>query len=524
MYFKNKKFLKLLECYKLKLLEVLESKNYPFIKFDNSKVHYIFFSNNRSLNFFVHKFSINLIKLASKIQKIDLFEDTNFSIYFFQDIKEWIEGYTISYVFQEWFLWSKCYGKVLVINGVSSSGKTTLSKALTKYGFHHISVDDVSVDLYYEEIKKLLPSITNAKSLTKTDILDIVFNLSLPDKQYTEEQLEQKRVITQQLALLESELLLSVSSQKRIERMFEEAKQYIYRGENVVIDTVMVKHGVQDFMSFFNFPNKIVLLYTPLEQNLMNCFLRPLHDYRCPTQIIYQFIDIYQPSFSKDLSILISKEKILKIFEYVINNLKERFFFLSDSDLLCLEKETARAIEDATTALKNSNKIYIPKSSIYDAVITIPNKKITDNILTFLMKLAERAYNDDLLESEDILPSFVVLYKHSYLGLLYNNVYCINQIQEMEPYTITSAHTIQVDKIVEQNFFLKNKRGKDFIQAVASNFDAKTLEIMLLLGREQDIAEQIVSEAITQGVEKIVFTILGKEPLVGVLHRNPRFF
>ena len=34
--------------------------------------------------------------------------------------------------FKEWALWSKCFGKVVMINGLSCSGKTTLTKNLRK--------------------------------------------------------------------------------------------------------------------------------------------------------------------------------------------------------------------------------------------------------------------------------------------------------------------------------------------------------------------------------------------------------
>ena len=77
-----------------------------------------------------------------------------------------------------------------------------------------------------------------------------------------------------------------------------------------------------------------------------------------------------------------------------------------------------------------------------------------------------------------------------------------------------------VDQIIEQNFFLKRAQGKNFIQVVANNFDEKALLTILELGKDQDIAEQIMSEAEIQGIDKIVYTLLGKEPPVIVPTAN----
>lgn len=77
-----------------------------------------------------------------------------------------------------------------------------------------------------------------------------------------------------------------------------------------------------------------------------------------------------------------------------------------------------------------------------------------------------------------------------------------------------------VDKIIEQNFFLSNENGREFIESVANNFDEKTLLIILEFGRDQDIAEQILAEAETQGTDSIVYTLLSKELPIHVTSDN----
>lgn len=68
-----------------------------------------------------------------------------------------------------------------------------------------------------------------------------------------------------------------------------------------------------------------------------------------------------------------------------------------------------------------------------------------------------------------------------------------------------------VDQIIQQNFFLCYEKGKEFIQYVADNFDRETLERILALGRDFDIAQQIVTEADLQGIDRVVYTLLGEE-------------
>lgn len=73
-----------------------------------------------------------------------------------------------------------------------------------------------------------------------------------------------------------------------------------------------------------------------------------------------------------------------------------------------------------------------------------------------------------------------------------------------------------VDQIIERNYFLNNERGKEFVKAIAKHFSRDTLLRILELGREQDIAKQIVDEAKIQGIEKVIYTLLGEElPILG---------
>ncbi len=69
---------------------------------------------------------------------------------------------------------------------------------------------------------------------------------------------------------------------------------------------------------------------------------------------------------------------------------------------------------------------------------------------------------------------------------------------------------------IQENFFLNNPQGVEFVQAVADNFDENVLNAILELGEDSEIAEQILAEAELQGIDMIVYRLLGKEiPEIG---------
>jgi hypothetical protein len=68
-----------------------------------------------------------------------------------------------------------------------------------------------------------------------------------------------------------------------------------------------------------------------------------------------------------------------------------------------------------------------------------------------------------------------------------------------------------VDQIIEQNFFLNNKRGREFIQYIENHFDKDILLKTLELGRDQEIAEQILTESEIQSINEIIAILLGEE-------------
>lgn len=92
------------------------------------------------------------------------------------------------------------------------------------------------------------------------------------------------------------------------------------------------------------------------------------------------------------------------------------------------------------------------------------------------------------------------------------------QLQTSEVLKLSKIETEEaiVDIVFEQNYFLSNKKGQEFICTVANKFDEQTLITILELGQDKDIAQQIITESEIQGIEKILNILLGKElPISG---------
>jgi hypothetical protein len=105
------------------------------------------------------------------------------------------------------------------------------------------------------------------------------------------------------------------------------------------------------------------------------------------------------------------------------------------------------------------------------------------------------------------------------VDLSYNQVVAIAEDEAANKYSemfaLSDVEKI-VSNIIEQNFFLNNERGRNFIQAVVKTLDTEDLLAILELGKDSDIAEHVLSEVGEQSIENVVYILLGKgAPVVG---------
>ncbi len=531
-----------------------------------------------------------------------------------------------SNLFMEWAIWSKCFGKVLVINGASSSGKTTLCKYLSKFGFNTVSIDEVTDEVLFDFFGKFTKNILLVRSfLTDNDMTKILHGYKVGNADYSESQLMILKVLQDEINHI---LERHFPSQLEIyNKIYDKSKKYIFSGQNVVID-IVAKGDSIDMLSycFGYYPMKIGLLYSSLEENLMKCFKRnyissktDTSDCRYPAVIVDQYTSFYtfvvKNSVSKKDKVIeiIDKNKaraileVAKCFDYnLFLYLKEKLYSemdyyhskMSHSDVITWMHGKVNKIEsdmmlDAAQevcvlpkvrcdfVLKSSflkcisdfiggddyhDQIRLPSTTdntqiddieevFYCNLIIHDNPILNDQKIGELFKLTKSYFGmkgiSKLIDIGLILYKYQIfqnlrkelgdekaikLYLNSELTGALTIDLSVQKLIELEESStgfnnLVSAQNISsvllsmqperiVDRLIVQNFFFNNEKGKAFIQIIYNNFDENTLLAILELGRDQDITDQIIEEAEIQGIDKIVYTLLGKEPLVTGITNN----
>ena len=207
---------------------------------------------------------------------------------------------------KEWSLWSKCFGKVIVINGVSSSGKTTLTGHLEQYGFNRVTIDDIHDQHYIGYLSSAIPDLMfKVKDfLTPNDFWKVLLQFKIDATKYSN--FQQRYIIKLQSYLSDNSEDIAMKCPSRMEvydMIYGQAKQFIFSGLNVAIDLIMTSNSQIELFSYcFNkYPMSVVLLYLPLEENLERCFSRnytsekyDLIDSRLPSEILDGYSLLYK--------------------------------------------------------------------------------------------------------------------------------------------------------------------------------------------------------------------------------------
>ena len=307
-------------------------------------------------------------------------------------------------LYAEWNIWFKCFGKILVINGTSSSGKTNLSKNLSKYGFNLVSMDDVLKDIFVDYVSSKFPEkmFLAKKILTPDDMLKILRGFKIRESRYEEQDINLIQDFQQIIQLVQRNIN-SPTSIEIFDRIFAKSQKFIFSGENVVIDVVAdgcyIDINVLSY-SFMNYPMKIGLLYNSLEENLRKCFQRNYislknneEDFRYPSGIINQYKNFYKFVIKDDIykytDILekIDKELIKGILEVAIycehnlsNDLKFRQVY-SDEIIYDSQKELDNAVKilKKVMMLETSAEVFVIPAVKYDFIIKDSNLKRINN-------------------------------------------------------------------------------------------------------------------------------------------------
>ena len=157
---------------------------------------------------------------------------------------------------------------------------------------------------------------------------------------------------------------------------------------------------------------------------------------------------------------------------------------------------------------ENESKIYFVKEIIY--------KNILINDINLLIAVRD-------LYGPRVLDKFLTLGEDSEIAEIllgsirnYGIEYTINTFFTLS--LTFDANDIcdkeSINPSISHNFFFKTTKGREFIDYVTNNFDKNSLNLIISLGEEQSIAEQILLEIEIQGPDRVAYTLLGKEPQV----------
>ncbi len=182
-----------------------------------------------------------------------------------------------SLLVKEWRLWSQCFGKLLVINGTSSSGKSTYCSSCLSSGYEVICLDVMYEDLFNEQLRlnqstACLIEIAE-QFLTPNELESVSLRFSkIPNRNFTEEQLR----IIKSLRYESKAVAKHITDQDISNVTYLRSKSSLFSGKSVVLDLVCPSDEElgQLEASFQYYPMEVVLFYTPLAQNIDRCLKR----------------------------------------------------------------------------------------------------------------------------------------------------------------------------------------------------------------------------------------------------------
>ena len=301
-------------------------------------------------------------------------------------------------------------GKIVLINGVSSSGKTTLCNEMRKSGFVSVSLDDIRVKMALEAIQK---SVANEyseveKFLTESDIFKAIEGDKINTDTFSAGQIAALELFNNLAQPHFDRLKLE---QKDIDqRLFQESKPYIDTGKNVLIDYLFSEDDeikpLEELFVGISFTK--ILLYKTLQENLANCFKRnsEAHDQddpgnvRPPVMIVGQYCEFYKFQTSQELSESvklgpIDKAQVKSIFDRVIPETRKILEWLPVEDAAGQEllQNTKTVVSEVSAEMKvdSAEEVYITPSAHYDMIVSYDGHtpaEVAMDIIGFVDSLA----------------------------------------------------------------------------------------------------------------------------------------
>lgn len=295
-------------------------------------------------------------------------------------------------LYKEWSIWSPCLGKVVLLAGVSSVGKTAVSERFIKLGFNKINFDDIYNELLFKWLYKILPKqVLNAnKALIKQDdIVKIFYGCKVNKSKYEHTQLQIIQTLESALASIDIKDIKYKINGEILHYIWDKVKIFIFSGRNVIIDSLLLDEQIK-FLSynFQYYPIKVILLYCSLENNLKKCFLRndlsfqnDEYNYRNPLIIVDQYCTVYRSVSShkmclndvvlEKLNKTKLKETLNQLVFYVSKFLSYTCDDLTTRDCIMQIKKAKTLIKKINTSmmLSSTEEVFITSTVGFDYVI-----------------------------------------------------------------------------------------------------------------------------------------------------------
>lgn len=183
-------------------------------------------------------------------------------------------------LYQEWSLWCKFFGKVLVIVGPKFSGKSSALPKLLQYFHSFNGIDNNIIEqqtICIVERQLLQDILQLASKVLKIKINSYVELIMLPTNALTITQISALKYFKQNCEnIINSHLYQQLLVQTSFDLYYQASKFYIFSGRNVIINNPWYNvDSYQQFHAcFYFYPYlKVALLFNTLANTLNDCML-----------------------------------------------------------------------------------------------------------------------------------------------------------------------------------------------------------------------------------------------------------
>ena len=175
----------------------------------------------------------------------------------------------IQNLYKEWSIWSQCFGKVIVINSATFSDKAFSLNCLSKLGFNTVSIDDVCDQIVMRHTQQTFPYLLSLvhSFLMPGDLLKIWNKYQINHAKYESWQQELLATLENHINGSKKNILERHLFEREIyDAMYDKAKKFIFSGQNVVIDVVLLNDTIIDLLlyCFHYYPMLIILTSSTL--------------------------------------------------------------------------------------------------------------------------------------------------------------------------------------------------------------------------------------------------------------------